>query len=215
MPRDLGLLEPLGEDVVVGIAVCMIFVGLLLIYYGKKILKAVLFLSGFVIGSIAMAVLIGSIDEKADKTTVLVVSAICGLLGGGLCVCALTMGKGALAIGLALGLIIMLVNTGIISAIGSNTFLWVLLAIVVCGVLFLAYKTWEALLVVATASGGALIICFSALFLAEVPVHILRSIEDPRNILCQRASCAFSVVGWFLLTLTGIFVQLKLLKKSE
>ena len=209
------MLEPLGEDVVVCVAGVMLLVGLLLVYYGKKMLKFVLFLSGFAIGSIGVAILIESVDGKASKITILVISAICGLLGGSLCVCALTMGKGALVIGLALSIVITLVNTGIISAIGSNTVLWVVLGLVICAFLLLAYKVWVLVLVLATSSGGALICCASVLFLVRAPVHILQSIENPSNIICDSPACAFATVGWFLLTITGIFVQLKLLKKSK
>ena len=212
--KDLGVLEPLGEEVTTFIAIGMIFVGLVLTYYGRKMLKAVLFICGFAVGSILILVLTTNISN-VDKLTVLILAGVVGIISGSLCVCALNMGKATLAGGLAFTLIIGVVNTGVISAIGSNVFLWSLLAIVLLGALFFAYKAWEVMLVLATAVCGGFVVCICITFLANEPVNIIGSFVSPKTVLCSRPSCTFSTVGWVLLTLSGSLVQFKALKKTS
>ena len=125
------------------------------------------------------------------------------------------MGKAALAGGLAFTLIISIVNTGLISAIGSNAFLWILLLVVLGGMMYFAYKAWEVLLVIATSAGGGLVICMCIMFLAGEPVNVIDAFVSPKNVMCSRSSCAFSAVGWVLLTLSGSLVQFKALKKTR
>ena len=90
--QHLGVFTPLGYEVTLGIAACMLFIGFLLCYLGRKYVKFSLFVFGFIFGAFLMLWAIQNIPGIANET-LLIISGISGIIFGSLCVCILKVGQ--------------------------------------------------------------------------------------------------------------------------
>lgn len=212
--QHLGVFTPLGYEVTLGIAACMLFIGFLLCYLGRKYVKFSLFVFGFIFGAFLMLWAIQNIPGIANET-LLIISGISGIIFGSLCVCILRVGQAAIVGGCAFTLVIGFMNSGIANLIGSNLILWIMLFIVLLILSYIAYKAYEIVAAIATSISGALIIVVCGCFLLNIPFNVMKAVTDPKTILCPTFACAGFMIVWFLISLSGYLVQTRFFKKDK
>ena len=209
--ESLGVFTPLGHTVTAAVTVVMLLLGFLLCFVGRKYIKFSLFVFGFCVGAFLVVWAAEAIPEFAAET-VLIIAGIFGIILGSLCVCVLRVGQAAIVGGGAFTLGIGIMNSGIAAVVGSNIVLWVILIVALLMLLYLAYKVWEAAIAIATSVSGALLIVVCSCFLLGVPVNVVKAVTAPSSILCPNFSCAGFTIAWFLLSLSGFAVQIRMSK---
>lgn len=212
--ESLGVFTPLGHTVTAAVTVVMLLLGFLLCFVGRKYIKFSLFVFGFCVGAFLVVWAAEAIPEFAAET-VLIIAGIFGIILGSLCVCVLRIGQAAIVGGGAFTLGIGIMNSGVAAVVGSNIVLWVILIVALLMLLYLAYKVWEAAIAIATAISGALLIVVCSCFLLGVPVNVVKAVTAPSSILCPNFSCAGFTIAWFLLSLSGFTVQIRMSKQVD
>ena len=212
----LTALSPLGIHLV---AVFSFFVGMVLTFFGQKLLKTCMFAFGFAAGFLFSAVICAKFNTLENvalsQHTVLYIAIVGGGFLGGLAALLVTVTKVVLALGCGVAVAFAVSSAGL-SVGGQDYVMWVALVLVFLVVLFVAFKIFDHATVVVTSFVGALAVVSSvAHFIPSVSFSLLRMLSDPSSIQhCSgNQACHGLLVGWVVLFCGGLVVQFKRLDK--
>ena len=187
-------------------AIALIVSGLLACFFGYRLFKVVLGVTGFIAGGALVWTLLMS---AGYQQAIAIAGAALGALLGAFALFAL-FAAGVFLFGSALGL---LIAVGVHAAIGSELNVIVAaIAAVVSGLVTLIFR--KILIVVSTAMTGSWAVVSGVAYFVE-DVNLRKMLAEP-DLLRSEGGWYFVIVGiWFVVGIGGLGVQLRRLRRPK
>jgi len=207
----LSPLTPLGVHLV---AVFAGIVGLMMLFYGSKLLKICMFSLGFGAGFFLSAIACNKLNGFEDMTltphTTLIVAVVSGVVVGGVAAFLVTITKVLLALGCGVAVSFAVSQSGL--TVSNNYVLWAVLIVAFLIMLWATFKVFDHAVVVVTSLVGSMAVIFSiSHFVPSLSFSLAQLFSDPSTVrgCTNNMACEIMLVAWGMLLALGLFIQFK------
>jgi len=207
----LAPLTPLGAHIV---AVFAGVVGLLMIFFGQKLLKTCMFALGFAGGFTFGAVITNKFNgfENIVVTPhIMLIAAVSGgVVVGGFAAFLVTITKICLAVACGVAVSFAVAQSGMTTT--NEYVFWAVAAVAFLIMLWAAFKVFDHAVVIVTSLVGSMAVIFSvANFIPSLSFSLAQLLNDPTTVkgCSKNQDCEALLVAWGVLVCLGLYVQFK------